>query len=932
MVARRLQPYPTQERLFRTGDTLKPTMLLRRILFSLALSIGSLAFGQQYTISTAAGGAPPPTPVVARNTSIGQPVRATLDGAGNLYFSSSNCVFKMDTNGVLTLIAGTSRVGFTGDGGPASSAQLNNPQGVAVDASGAVYIADSANNRVRVVSPAGIITTFAGDGTVGYADADAATDGQLHTPTGLAIDKSGNLYIADSGNSVVRQVSTTGAITTVAGSSAVGYFGDGGPATSAYLVGPLDVAVDGSGDLFIADTGNAVIRKVTPDGNINTVAGSNIVGFSGDGGKATSAELNQPRGVAVDSSGNIYIAEYGDSRIRNVSNGTISTIAGTGVIGFSGDGSQSAKAQLASPWSVCVDSGGNVYVADQSNFRIRKITSDGTISTVAGDGLLSYSGDGGQAAKAQLDGPQGLGMDSAGNLYIADTQNNAVREVFAGGLMASIAGTGIAGFSGDGGQAAVAQLNKPQGVAVDSTGNLYIADTLNNRVRLVSPAGVIATVAGTGAAGFSGDGGPASNAQLNRPQGLAVDTAGNLYIADVNNSRIRKVSPDGTIHVVAGTGASSYSGDGGPATSAFLNGPEAVAVDSAGNLFIADTGNNRIRLVTPDGNISTSVGTGAPGHTGDGGPAANALIAAPGSVAVDSAGNLYIGDSSTRVRKVSPDGIIVTITGSNSPGYSGDGGLATDAQINGPLGMALDASGGLYVADSGNSAIRLLQPAGPGISIGMVTNSASNLTGPVAPGEAIVVYGSGLGPAQLTQAQPDSSGLIATSLAGTRILFNGVPASVLYTSPNQVGAIVPSPTPVGPASEVIALYLGRASTPIALNVALSAPALFTADSSGQGQAQALNPDGSVNSAATPAQAGGAISLFATGVGQTQSVVCMIGGQMANVQSAAPSLPGVTQISAQIPSGVQAGPSVPVTVQVGAVSSQAGVTIAVSAGQ
>jgi uncharacterized protein (TIGR03437 family) len=922
-------------------------MKLCRILFSLVVSIGSLAFAQQYTISTAAGGAPPPTPVTARSTSIGQPLRVALDAAGNLYFSSSNSVFKLDGNGVLTLIAGTARAGFSGDGGPAVNAQLNNPQGVAVDTSGAVYIADAANNRVRVVSPAGIIATFAGNGTVGYTDAAAATDAQLNTPTGLALDASGNLYIADSGNSVVRQVSTSGAITTVAGSSAVGYFGDGGPAAAAFLANPEDVAVDGSGNLFIADTVNAVIREVTPDGNIATVAGSNIVGYSGDGIKATNAELNQPRGVAVDSTGNLYIAEYGDSRIRKVSKGTISTLAGTGSIGFSGDGSQAAKAQLANPWSVCVDAGGNVYVADQMNFRIRKISSDGTISTVAGDGLLSYSGDGGLAAKAQLDGPQGVAMDAAGDLYIADTQNNAVREVSASGVIATIAGTGIAGLSGDGGQAAAAQLNKPQGVAVDTAGNLYIADTLNNRVRQVSPGGVIATVAGTGVAGSSGDGGPAGNAQLNRPQGLAVDTAGNLYIADVNNSLIRRVAPDGTIHVVAGTGISSYAGDGGPATAAFLNGPEGVAVDSAGNLYIADTGNNRVRLVSPNGVISTIAGTGAAGHSGDGGPAVIAQIASPGSVAVDAAGNLYIGDSSTRIRKVSPDGTIVTITGAATPGYSGDGGLATGAQINGPSGMVFDPGGDLYVADTGNSSIRMLQPTGYDLVIGLVTSSASNFPGPIAPGEAVVLYGSGLGPAQLTQSQHDLNGLIQTDLSGTRVPFDGVPAPILYTSPNQVSAIVPYATPVGPTTEIVAQYLDQTSAPVTVSAAAAAPALFTADSSGQGQAQALNQDGSVNSAATPAQAGSTISLFATGAGQTSPagvdgsltstsapalpVACTIGGQMATVQSTAgaPGLAGVILITAQIPSGIEAGPSVPVVVQVGAVSSPDGVTIAVT---
>ncbi len=458
---------------------------LRPFAACLLLSGTSLAFAQQYTISTVAGGAPPPTPAAATSTSIGSPQRATTDAAGNLYFSSANTVFKMDTQGNLTVVAGTSRPGFSGDTGAATNARLNNPQGIALDSAGNIYVADAGNNSVRMISPAGIITTVAGNQTAGYyGDGFPATSAALRVPSGVVLDSSGNLYIADSGNHAIREVTRDGNITTFAGYGTAGFSGDGGAATSAQLFSPSDVAIDSSGNIYIADTGNSVIRLITAStGYISTVAGNNGVGSTGDGGAAVKASLNGPHGLAVDSTTNIYISEYGDSRIRKVSktNGNISTIAGTGSFGFSGDGGAATKANLANPWGICVDSGGNLYFADQRNNRIRKITSSGTISTVAGNGILSYSGDNGPALRAQLNGPQGVATDTAGNVYVVDGLNNAVRKISTTGVITTIAGTGTLGFSGDGGQGTSAQLNRPQAVAADAAGNVYIADTGNNR-------------------------------------------------------------------------------------------------------------------------------------------------------------------------------------------------------------------------------------------------------------------------------------------------------------------------------------------------------------------------------------------------------------------------------------------------------------------
>jgi sugar lactone lactonase YvrE len=334
-------------------------------------------------------------------------------------------------------------------------------------------------------------------------------------------------------------------------------------------------------------------------GIITTSAGNGAPGFSGDGGPATTAELNSPFGVAIDSVGNLYIADPFTSRIRKVTaSGVINTVAGNGSFGFSGDGGPATSAQLNFPASVAVDSVGNLYFSDSANNRIRKVTPDGTISTVAGNGTAGFSGDGGPATMAQLNNPFGVAIDTAGNLYIADPNNGRIRKITAAGEINTVAGNGSFGFSGDGGPATSAQLGSPPGVAVDSAGNLYIADSFNHCIRKVTPSGVISTVVGTGSPGFSGDGGPAISAMLNGPSGVAVDSTGNLYIADRGNFRVRKVMASGVIDTVAGNGTAGYSGDGGPATLAQMSFPTSVVADPANNIYISDQTNHAVRKVT----------------------------------------------------------------------------------------------------------------------------------------------------------------------------------------------------------------------------------------------------------------------------------------------------------------------------------------------
>lgn len=332
---------------------------------------------------------------------------------------------------------------------------------------------------------------------------------------------------------------------------------------------------------------------------INTIAGNGSSFSSGDGGAATTAGIYGPNGVVFDKLGNLYITEYYSNTIRKVTPaGIISTIAGTGIAGYSGDGGPATNAQLSKPVKIAIDTLNNLYFADLNNNSIRKITPTGVITTVAGIGIAGYSGDGGLATASRLFHPSGVSCDRMGNIYIADYGNSVIRKVSSVGIITTIAGTGVAGSSGDGGPATAAQLNQPWGVTPDGTGNLYIADLVNHKVRKISSSGTITTFAGTGVAGFAGDGGAAISAMLNQPACVIFDQSGNMYISDQLNNRIRKISTSGIISTIAGNGIAGYSGDGGPATAAAINSTNDIAFDTLGRLVICDNTNNRVRRIS----------------------------------------------------------------------------------------------------------------------------------------------------------------------------------------------------------------------------------------------------------------------------------------------------------------------------------------------
>jgi len=664
------------------------------------------------------------------------PSGVAVDSSGNLYFADAQRIRKVTVaTGTITTVAGTGAAAYNGDNIIASSAALFNPSGVAVDSSGNLYIADRANQRIRKVTAAtGLITTVAGTGEAAYnGDNIAATNATLNLTSGfmygavgsgIAVDSFGNLYIADVGNQRIRKVTaTTGIITTVAGTGSGGFNGDNVAATSATLSAPAAVAVDSSGNLYILDRENHRVRKVTAaTGVITTVAGTGTIGgYNGDNIAATSATWDFANGITVDSSGNFYIVDTNAQRIRKVTvaTGVITTVAGAGLdlrgYTYNGDNISATSALLYNPFSVAIDSTGNLYIADTYNSRIRKVTAaTGVITTVAGTGsYYGYNGDNIAATRAALNFPKGVAVDLFGKLLIADAGNNRIRKVtggFAGpAVITNVAGGSYGSDIGDNFAAISASLNNPSGVAVDSSGNFFIADTLNNRIRKVTAdTGIITTVAGAGpsySGGYGGDNNVATSALLNRPVGVAVDSSGNLYVADTGNNRVRKVSAaTGLITTVAGTGSSGYNGDNIAATNATLSSPYGIAVDSSGNLYIADTYNNRVRKVAAATGIVTTAAIGYYKELLIPAPLQRDLPSGPSGIAVDSAGNVYFADFG-RIRKLATDtGIVTTLAGGGRD--DADNIAAISASLNGPIGVAVDSSGNLYIAEAGKDRIR----------------------------------------------------------------------------------------------------------------------------------------------------------------------------------------------------------------------------------
>jgi len=666
--------------------------IARNICFSVCMLVLSAGAGKAQSIITTVAGGGPPAGVPAITAGLPMPRAVARDNLGNLYFTS-DVLYKVDGSGLLNRVVS----GLVG------------PLALAVDPAGSLLVAD--DDRIkRIDINTGSITVVAG---IGFANPLPLGDGGPATSAGLqasgiAVDGAGNIFIVDVGHQRIRRVdSASGIITTVAGNGTAGFNGDGIAATAAELNFPESVTVDSTGNLFIADYTNGRLRRV-----------------DGVTGVITTVATGAPTGVSTDSVGNAYFTDQFAVGVRRVDAKTllVTTVAGNGKTGPSGDGGPALAASfdLSSISGLFVDGPGNILIADTNNFRIRQVlASTGIVTTLAGSGT---PGDGGPATLANLGFPEGVAVDAAGNILIPDQNNSRVRRVDnKTGIIATIVGGGPSNFGlvcqgpcGDGGPAVGATLNPPSSIATDSLGNMFIG--VFGVVRRVDAAtGGISTVAGSSAAfgfGYSGDGGPATSAKLSCcVEVVALDSHGNLLISDENNQRIRKVdSVTGIITTIAGNGTAGFNGDGIVATSASLNFPFAIAVDAADNIFIADAGNQRVRRVDGlTGVISTVAGNGASGFfgsKGDGGPALAASLNTPQGLAFDGSGNLFIGEQGDVRRVDAISGIITTVVGNGSGGFSGDGGLAANAGLGAARGLAFDSFGNLFIADTFNSRIR----------------------------------------------------------------------------------------------------------------------------------------------------------------------------------------------------------------------------------
>ena len=752
---------------------------MRLATICLLLGCAACALRAQPTIQTLFGGPPDGLPGLSATMNSPDAVIADARGGVIVGLKNGHQIVRIGPDGIVTSLAGTGINGNSGDGGPARQASVGQPAGFAFDQSGNLYFSDASNNNIRRIGTDGAISTFAGNGKAAYSgDGGPALQAALKQPTQIVFDSKSNLLVADTGNHSIRMIAPDGTITRFAGAGTQSAGGDGGQANLSGLYSPFGVAVDSQSNVYISDTGNQKIRIVTTDGLFNVYAGRGQAGYFGDNGDPLKAYFYFPTTLAFDRADQLYINDQGNSRIRRIqADGRIVSWAGSGTKGAEGDGGLAKSANI-SPVAIALDAQNNLLIADGDNNRVRKVTiSDGIIDTIAGNGISTYD-------------PRYL-FRKGDSLYFSDGNAQRIRLFqLSTGVVSVVAGSGNKGFLGDGDTAFNAYLANPRGITVDAAGNLYFADSGNHRIRKVDLSSNISTIAGTGTATSTGDGGLATLASLNEPVDLAFDGSGNLYVAERSGQRIRKIAKDQTISTVAGTGfGGPPDSETGVAASQTLNIPQALAVDKDNSLLIADTGNNRVRRLTADGTINTIAGNGNGSYDGDGGPAVTASLNAPIGVTVDDAGNIYINDSnSSAIRQIGSDGIITTVAGMTAPtgpsragGFNGDGSPATSFLLNRPVGLvASSASCSVLLADTNNQRLRQVWA---GVSFAVTTNP---------PGQQVTVDGqTGLTTPVTVSLAPGTSHTIDApaiqdSGSGTRYLSTGpVSAKSACGTPRQ---------------------------------------------------------------------------------------------------------------------------------------------------
>jgi formylglycine-generating enzyme required for sulfatase activity/sugar lactone lactonase YvrE len=637
------------------------------------------------------------------------PSGIALDSSSGAFYvadTQSHTIRRIQPSGQVTTFAGAALYAGTNNGS-GSAARFFSPTCVAVDMAGYCYVADTGNHAIRKISPAGVVTNFAG-----FPGASGSLNGmgvgaRFNTPSGVAVDTAGNVYVADSWNFMIRKVTSAGLVTTIAG-AAGSYGSTDGSGGIARFSNPMGVAVDSAGNLFVTDRSNHTIRKITPAAAVSTFAG--VAGNSGtNDGPGSSARFRFPAAIVIDSADNIYVADQENHTIRKItSSAVVTTLAGGPSVPGVADGT-GGSSRFSFPGGVTADNLGNIYVADTYNCTLRKVSSARVVTTFAG-APRNYGTNNGTGSATRFNYPMGAAVDALDNVYVADQLNHTIRKIAYNGTV-----TNFAGFPGQLGSAngigPGARFYNPSGVALDTVGNVYVADMYNHNIRKITTTGAVSTLAGGGVPGTQN--GTGTGARFFQPSGVAVDKGGNVYVADSQNQTIRKISPSAVVSTLAGTAAIIGTNDG-TGTSARFCGPLAVAVDAATNVYVADAYNHTIRKITPAGVVSTLAGRGGYSGTNDG-AGSNARFNQPSALAIDGATNLYVADSYNQtIRKVTASGVVTTIGGKSMVIGSADG-IGAAAGFACPQGIAADSAGLLYVSDTANDRISkgvpVLRPA-----------------------------------------------------------------------------------------------------------------------------------------------------------------------------------------------------------------------------